>query len=142
MAARTQIQGTDKQLWHIDSVHDFPKFLSKTLSEVSSHDRGLSGTIGQRQHEHWSVPTAGRTILPNDPLIVTAAANIILATEATPPSMAAQTQAALSAIYTAGSSGWWYTMSSLGCSQRSRFLQDGNNDADVEHPDVDKDICC
>ena len=80
-------------------------------------------------------------ILPSNPLVVTAAANIILAAVATPPSMFNQTRAALSAIYTAGTSGRWSTMSSLGRSQRSLFHAEEEeelhacNDGDVEDND-------
>ena len=89
-----------------------------------------------------SFENSGSTgILPSDPLVVTAAAaNIILAAVATPPSMFNQTRAALSAIYTAGTSGGWSTMSSLGRSQRSLFNAEEEvlhecNDGDVEDND-------
>ena len=111
-----------------------------------------------QQSNAISITTNG--LQPHDPVVVTAAANIILAAVATPPSMLNQTKAALSAIYTAGSSGGWSAMSSLGRSQRSLFNledrdeslpgrqgetdegkeQDDEEDNDEQENDVDSTI--
>jgi hypothetical protein len=72
--------------------------------------------------------------------LVAIAANVVLAAAgdaATPPSMLAQTNAALAAIYTAGSTAGWSNMSSLGNSQRSLFREFPEREEDPPDEEAD-----